>query len=591
MSLPTLQDLLSFSKHVTIDSKEEGLIRLHPLYGSQLYFLREVLKGLEEGVHHFDILKAKQLGISTICLLLDLYWIFKYGGTQGAIATDTETNRDYFRSILTAYMDSLPRQLKYPIKMNNRNVLELKNRSRINYLIAGTRFGSHLGQGKALNFLHATETAAWKDEDGLDMIMGCLAQRNPIRLYLFESQALGFNIRWDMWQKAKNSISQRAIFIGWWLHELYRVSRETIIFQAYGEEPPTPKEREWIGAIKALYNYEITPEQLAWFRWIIEEHCRGDEQAAFQKYPPTEDYAFILSGSRFFSTEKLTQIKKQIIRKARQPDYYRYNFGSEFQETTLRPCPRFQAQLKIWGEPSPIGVYAVSADPSFGSSPESDNGCIQVLRCYADGADQMAELCCNDMTTYQFTWAFAHLAGAYKNSHVILEVNGPGMACWQELKRLQDSGGFSFSQAKGLEDVFGNIRHYLWQRPDTISGSFAYHFKTTSDTKEWIYEQMRDMVERDKVDFNSDELIEELRYVTRQGSYIGVGSSKQKDDRAIAMALAIEVWLKSAIQELYDVRMTRTEAWRLEESQNPDVLKFTVQNFMSQFRPDIEPIQ
>ena len=46
----------------------------------------------------FCILKGRQLGITTISLALDLYWHFTHPGLQGTLTTDTEENRDMFRS-------------------------------------------------------------------------------------------------------------------------------------------------------------------------------------------------------------------------------------------------------------------------------------------------------------------------------------------------------------------------------------------------------------------------------------------------------------------------------------------------------------
>ena len=95
------------------------------------------------------------------------------------------------------------------------------------------------------------------------------------------------------------------------------------------------------------------------------------------------------------------------------------------------------AELKIWEEPDPDGVYVIGADPAFGSSDEADRYVIQVLRCYADGVDQVAEFCVTQMATYQFAWVLAHICGAYANARYLLEITGPGEAVWNEFRNLK----------------------------------------------------------------------------------------------------------------------------------------------------------
>ena len=102
-----LKQFYKFCSQLRIESKEKGLVPLDPLLGTQTYVMDEIAKGLEDGVHFFVILKGRQLGITTISLALDLYWHFLHQGLQGTLTTDTEENRDMFRSTLAMYMDGL----------------------------------------------------------------------------------------------------------------------------------------------------------------------------------------------------------------------------------------------------------------------------------------------------------------------------------------------------------------------------------------------------------------------------------------------------------------------------------------------------
>jgi hypothetical protein len=125
--------------------------------GSQRYVINQIAQGLEQDIHTFVILKGRQMGISTVTLALDLYWLFKHPGLQGFVVTDTDDNKALFRSHLTQYMQSLPSAMKPKEVEHNRVQLLLANQSRLQYLTAGTRKSGNLGRAKSANFMHATE--------------------------------------------------------------------------------------------------------------------------------------------------------------------------------------------------------------------------------------------------------------------------------------------------------------------------------------------------------------------------------------------------------------------------------------------------
>ena len=123
-----LKKFYKFCSELKIETKEQGLKKMDTLLGTQTYVMDEIAKGLQDDIHFFVILKGRQLGITTISLALDLYWHFINPGLQGTLTTDTEENRDMFRSTLAMYMDGLPKEYKIPAIAHNRNQLSLKNR-------------------------------------------------------------------------------------------------------------------------------------------------------------------------------------------------------------------------------------------------------------------------------------------------------------------------------------------------------------------------------------------------------------------------------------------------------------------------------
>ena len=548
----------TFCKHLKIESKEQGMITLgDTLLGTQTYVIDEVAKGLEEGVHFFIVLKGRQLGITTISLAMDLYWHFLNPGMQGTLTTDTEENREQFRSTLQMYMDGLPKEYKIPLMSHNRNQMVLKNRSRMFYQVAGTRSKGTLGRGKGITFLHGTETSSWGDEEGLASLLASLAETNPLRYYMFESTARGFNMFHDMWTTAKRAKTQKAIFCGWWRNQLYATDPKSDVYKLYWDGKLSAEEKEWTRDIKKIYNYEINSRQMAWWRWKLHEGLK-DEGLMYQEFPPTEDYAFVMTGSSFFSTARCTDAMKEA--KRLDATYYRFSMGANFQDTELLQSTARLATMVIWEEPVAQGYYVIGADPAYGSSDWADRFCIQVYRCYADGLDQVAEFCTSELNTFQFAWVICYLAGAYRNSTLNLEVNGPGQAVINEMRNLRrQANAMGGRDGQSLNDVLGNMQHYLWRRNDTMGNiSNSIGWVTTHSSKERMLNYFKDYFERNMLKVCSIDLLDEMKSVVRDGGSIAA-YGRGKDDRVIASALACAAFAEQVQPRLIANRITKQQ--------------------------------
>lgn len=545
-----------FCRELTVETKEQGMRKLGTqLLGTQRFVMEQIGKGLEEGKHFFVILKGRQLGITTISLALDLYWHFINPGFQGTLTTDTEENRDVFRTTLGMYMDGLPPEYKIPLLTHNRNQMVLKNRSRLFYQVAGIRAKGSLGRGKAITFLHGTETSSWGDEEGLASLLASLAETNPNRLYLFESTARGFNMFHDMYITAKRARTQHAIFCGWWRNELYQVAGDTDVYKVYWDGKLSPEEKEWTRDVKRQYNFEINSRQIAWWRWKLAEGIK-DDALMYQEFPPTEEYAFVMTGSSYFSNARCTDAMKEA--KKAEVDYYRVSLGQVFVDTELLRSTERLATMKVWKEPDVNGYYVIGADPAYGSSDWADRFCIQVYRAYADGLDHVAEFATSELNTYQFAWVICYLAGAYRNSTLNLEVNGPGQAVLNELKNLRRQA-FSVKESygTGLAAVLSNMQHYLWRRNDTLGGpTMSLGWQTTIATKERMMSYFKDLFERGMMKVYSVDLLEEMKAIVRDGSSIHA-YGRNKDDRVVASALACAAFAEQVQPRLIQMRVTR----------------------------------
>src|SRR5215472_15208320 len=110
---------LSWRRSLKIQTKDLGLAPFR-LLGTQSYVLEEICKGLEQGISSFVILKARQLGMSTFFIALDLFWAFEYEGLSGAFATHTDQSKALFRNIIKVFFSHLPKSYKNRYTTENR---------------------------------------------------------------------------------------------------------------------------------------------------------------------------------------------------------------------------------------------------------------------------------------------------------------------------------------------------------------------------------------------------------------------------------------------------------------------------------------
>jgi hypothetical protein len=539
--------LQAFLDALPINTKERGLITLGPnLLGTQKRLLQEIQRGMEDGVREFVTLKSRQIGVSTLSLAIDMYWLFRYAGTPGVMVVHEESARDQFRAILELYYENLPDMWKQGIVQHNRNQLVLENRSMLQYKVAGVKQTSAktLGRSSAVSFGHMTETAYWGDPEQIHALKASMAEMNPQRFFHWESTANGFNHFHEMWEDALSSVTIRGIFISWWSNEFYRAPRDGRIWRQYWGHKGrvTPQEAAGIKRLIREYSVELDDEQIAWYRWIRAEKVT-DEMALAAEYPWFPDDAFVATGSKFFTGQSITENYKRVLQQP-APQSFRVRIGAEFTDTDLVDVPERLATLRVWEEPVPGAFYVLGGDPAYGSSDTSDRFAIVVLRAYANRLEQVAEFCTVDIAPYTFAWVVVYLAGCYQPCVYNLEVNGPGGAVIQEIDNLRKLAGKALRQgeAKTMRDVIGKMQQFYYAREDSITRRpTGLHTLTTQRVKDVYMSGLKDTFERGIFIPHSKYLLDEMKIVVRDGGSIEA-PNQGHDDRVVAAALAVKAW-------------------------------------------------
>src|ERR1700677_2565923 len=553
----------AFLQQCRINSKNLGTVSLGAnLYYGQKRFITAILDGLENDIHDFYCLKSRQLGITTICRAFSTFYLGIHRGLSGALVFDSNENKNLAREEFVTMIKDLPERLKFSdIAKDNRDGLILKNSSKILFKSAGvkkTKTSGTLGRSAGLAMAHLSELCSYDNDEGLISFRRSLSDSNPDRLYIYESRARGYNSWESYWRNAREDTAHCVcVFIGWWAHDGQKIERDSRDWALYGVQPPTPEEQAKINQVKEQYDYEITQEQLAWYRRLVDPAARddGDVDAGFegnslqkQEDPWTEDEAFQQTGSTFFAGQSLKDQTEKYVQRKFTP--YMFLGGSEFSDMKVYKAETTRnIELKVWEPPVQEAVYIVSIDPAFGENELNDRSSLQVLRCYADGVDQVAEYAYTMISTKHFAHVAAGIMAWYGNEPLsevfyILEINGPGGAVLQELKSLkfQIENGYAPMEEQGLRNIFRNVKQYMYARPDSLSGgASAWHWKTSPNNKEAIMEELRGFVSNGQFRIRSHDLIEEMKSVTRDGSSIAAEGS-QKDDRVVAAAMGLHYW-------------------------------------------------
>lgn len=550
-----------FLESVVINSKESGVTRLSDrIYRAQTMFYDGVFNALSEDVHDIYVLKSRQLGLSTSIRPLLIFWAGIHEGLQGAMVYDTAFNTGRARREVIGIIKGLPARLHFPpIVEDNRDGIVLEGGSQILFMAAGVknaRAGGGLGRSIGLNFAHCSEISSWVNDEGITSFRQSLSDTYPDRLYVWESTARGYNVWYKLWREAKaDDLGSKPLFFGWWAKDSQKIERGSNEFKKYGVAPPTQSEDSRTHAVADMYGWKVTREQLAWYRKKTDpaqEREDGDPEDSnlVQEQPWTEDEAFQQTGSNFFESSKLVETMARIAAMPRA-QAFRFIPGLDFVSSEVFPARhRREMELRIWEEPAADSMYVVAGDPAFGHNEHNNNSAAQVMRCYADGIDQVAEYATASIQPHQFSWLLWTLVGYYGSRPgstvlTICELNGPGEEVWRQYRQTQTlvQQGYLRARAKdkGIADIFNNARNYVYQRSDSMGAGHNYQWKTSTQIKIQIMEALRNYWHNGVLNVRSADACEEAKTITRNGDSIGA-EGLDRDDRIFSLALGVRAW-------------------------------------------------
>jgi hypothetical protein len=559
-----IEIFLKFIKFLKIDSKE--LESDDPtggsefkLWTSQKLFLKELAYGLSKGIRVFYVLKSRQLGISTVSLAIDIFWLALFPGTIGSFVVDTEANRETFRAVIRRYIKSFPpnffgKSFNIVKGGDNRNMMRFSNGSRLDFLVAGTRKNSVWAESKGYVLSHLSEVSKYGDARGLDSFKESMSQTHPNRLYIYESTASGYNHWYSMWtEAARDTDTIHRMFIGWWANDLNMIKENDPRFIKYGIDAPNEDERAQIDWVKTHCGLTIKMKQLAWYRWRCSD-TSVDMDSIHQLQPWNDEECFVKSGNSFFPVRVIGDLLKQLEENPVEFYGFRYWLGNDFytgrMEEIVDQERVGEVDLRIWEKPREGHRYAIGVDAALGRTDNADQNTIEVFDCYADQMVQVAEYASDQDDTRQAAWVLAYLAGIYTDCRINVDVTGGyGTAIMNELDQLkQRMRSEMYSKLTGSyqwDDFLSNASWYLYHRPDSMGAGYAKNWVWGSRTKFWAINSYRDSFCSNLLCIRSKRLLNQMAMVVRDGSDIGafVGAKgRQHDDLVFAAILAEVAW-------------------------------------------------
>lgn len=307
------------------------------------------------------VLKARQLGLSTICCAIVFNWIQIFDGAQALeIAHDNETTQSIFEKIQDAWQWWPFKALRHLRHASARRLTILETGSSVH--IATAR-NVKSGRGRTVNILHASEMSHWEDPETL---MGGLTRTVPDHhgsCILIECTANGVgNLYWQMWNDAVSGVSDYTpLFFPWWRHPEYRATHTQLRYVDLDEY------ERWL--FDAL---GVDMLRLEWRRWSIANEFSGDEAMFRQEMPATPEEAFLASGRNVFPLRSLMdcyQPKNGVTGYLMSKGW-----GSpKFVRDPLGPLTifRWPSSDREWGD------YMAACDPS--RTTMGDPACIQIV--------------------------------------------------------------------------------------------------------------------------------------------------------------------------------------------------------------------
>lgn len=445
------------------------------------------------------VLKARQLGMSTITAGIIYWWGFYHPNTNGLVmAHDSETSGSLFE-MDKLFWDTWAFNKIYSLKYATRRQMQwIETRSNLR---VATAKNVQSGRGSTHQAIHASECAFYADPETL---FTGLHQTIPYRhgtIEVLESTANGIgNWFYHQWQAASDGDSPFIpLFFPWYKHYEYALPTTLTIKSELDADE------------KNLLRLGGNYENIEWRRHKLQE-LNYDIRQFQQEYPAEPEEAFQSTGHPVFPRIKVTEcyarvpyVKGVIVRDG--------NGDSQFVRDDMGPLSIFKMPAAQFRE----DLYMVSGDPT--GSFEGDPACIQVLNRLT--YEQVA-VWHGHIDPMNFAYEMAKIGRFYHNAELCPEVEGGGAATIATLLQMN----------------YPNLwMHRMADRPRMGS---AYGWSTNYQRKRWAMGILLHLFVTNSIVIHDPKTYEQvLNYVVHDNGEWSNADRAMHDDAIMALSIAV----------------------------------------------------
>lgn len=356
-------------RDLKITDKKIGVVPLVPNWAQQAYLAKVEEQLATTGKVRLIVLKARQLGLSTITEALMFVMCFVIPKLQGLVVTHEVAASQNLLKMTQQYWDTWAFNPLYQSRFQSRNDLAWTHGSAIRIATAGKKGAAGVGRSSTTHFLHASEVAFWDDPETLMLGLRQAIPDTAGTGIVLESTANGvgnyFERTWHEAVAGENEFF--PLFFPWWKHYEYTAS-----YTGLPRVPFTnPSDEE-----KALLKMGVSEDSLLWRRWALVNLCNGDHLKLAQEYPSTPEEAFISSGMNIFNY--------QLLQRVYEPETgISGELSWDGRTATFQPNPN--GRLTIFRKPNDegMGQYIIGGDATRSAggahSIKSDFAVAQVI--------------------------------------------------------------------------------------------------------------------------------------------------------------------------------------------------------------------
>lgn len=388
------------------------------------------------------VLKARQVGLTTVELARDLHYALTREHTRVVVVVPPHKTRENARRVVEAldYMrDRLTEAGVAGVGEWVGSTLHLANGSRLTvYDTGGTkRSAEKVGRGGTHHRVHISELAHLEyGADILNSLLKTIPGPEKGGECVVESTANGAGGSFhDLWNGAVAGVNGFAphFFAWFWMPE-YQLRAGA------GGDDDAPAvareevEEELLAAARSV-GVLLTVAQLRWWRQQV---AREGLDKTLQEYPHDPSSCFLLSGSTYFDRNAIKRVEAEA--RAASPlstmELARLATGAEADARPIAPFYRRLADLhrtmnrghgailRVWEPPRP-GKYLISVDCAEGGTAESGGDWLVAVVLSRRSRAHVATLRAK-VSPAEFARWVEKLAMAYGEALVVVERNGHG---------------------------------------------------------------------------------------------------------------------------------------------------------------------